>query len=163
MTLRFLLNDEDVATEIGAGVTVFDYLRGHRRMVGTKIGCREGDCGACTVLVGTWHGDDVRYRSMTSCLMPLGNAHGKHLVTIEGLNLVEGLTPAQQAMCDEGASQCGFCTVGFVVSLAGHALDARDSTPSAGHCGGGRQHLSLHRLQEHRARRDDHQSGAAAA
>jgi len=128
--LRFLLNDEDVTTEVGAGVTVLDYLRGHRRLYGTKIGCREGDCGACTVLVGTWRDGDVRYRSMTSCLMPLGNAHGKHLVTIEGLNLSEGLTPAQQAMCDEGASQCGFCTVGFVVSLAGHALDARDSTPA---------------------------------
>lgn len=130
MALRFLLNDEEVTTEVGAGVTVLDYLRGHRRLVGTKVGCREGDCGACTVLVGSWIDGDVRYRSMTSCLMPLGNAHGKHLVSIEGLNLPAGLTPAQQAMCDEGASQCGFCTVGFVVSLAGHALDARDSTPA---------------------------------
>jgi xanthine dehydrogenase small subunit len=128
MSLHFLLNDEEVRTDLGAGITVLDYLRGHRRLCGTKIGCREGDCGACTVLVGTWRDGDVHYRSMTSCLMPLGNAHGKHLVTIEGLNLPSALTPVQQAMCDEGASQCGFCTVGFMVSLAGHALDARPST-----------------------------------
>jgi len=79
---------------------------------GTKIGCREGDCGACTVLVGELIHDQVRYRSMTSCLMAIGNAHGKHIVTVEGINSGE-LTPVQQSIVDEGGTQCGFCTVGL--------------------------------------------------
>ena len=62
---------------------------------------------------------------MTSCLMPLANAAGKHIVTIEGINPADGsLTPVQQAMVDESGTQCGFCTVGFVMSLTGHCLEA---------------------------------------
>src|SRR5688572_16028745 len=65
---------------------------------------------------------------MTSCLMPIGNAHGKHIVTIEGINMT-GLNPIQQAMADAGATQCGFCTPGFVMSLAGFCLDDKEPTP----------------------------------
>src|SRR4030095_1132674 len=87
------------------------------------IGCREGDCGACTILVGELHDDKVIYRSMTSCLMPLTNAYCKHIVTIEGINPPTGsLTPVQQALVEENGTQCGFCTVGFVVSLTGFCL-----------------------------------------
>jgi xanthine dehydrogenase small subunit len=68
------------------------------------------------------HGASVRYRSVTSCLMPLGNANGKHVVTVEGIN-APGLNPIQQAFADEGASQCGFCTPGFIVSLTGFCIN----------------------------------------
>ena len=87
------------------------------------IGCREGDCGACTILVGELQNGESVYRSMTSCLMPLGNAHQRHIVTIEGLNN-STLSPVQEAIVEEGGTQCGFCTVGFVLSLSGFSLNA---------------------------------------
>jgi xanthine dehydrogenase small subunit len=128
----FILNNEDIATDLPAGVTVLDFVRYHKDLKGTKIGCREGDCGACTILVGELIGDKVRYRSMTSCLMPLANAAGKHIVTIEGINPPDGsLTPVQQALVDESGTQCGFCTVGFVISLTGFCLSDEPRTPEA--------------------------------
>lgn len=108
-------------TDLPPGTLLLDYIRYHRHLSGTKIGCREGDCGACTVLVGEMKSAVLVYSSVTSCLMPLINAAGKHIVTIEGLN-GQGLNPIQQAMADESATQCGFCTPGFVVSLAGFCL-----------------------------------------
>lgn len=95
--------------------------------MGTKIGCREGDCGACIVLVGELKNNKLHYFSMTCCLMPLGNANNKHIITVEGINM-DGLNPIQQAMSDEGATQCGFCTPGFVVSLAGFCLSRKKAT-----------------------------------
>ena len=122
--MKFILNDQDTETDQPEGSTVLDFVRYHKNLKGTKIGCREGDCGACTVLVGELVDEKVRYRSMTSCLMPLANAAGKHIVTIEGINPENrGLTPVQQAMVDESGTQCGFCTVGFVMSLTGFCLD----------------------------------------
>src|SRR5436189_5015985 len=126
--IRFILNDIDIATDRPAGMTVLDFVRYHKDLKGTKIGCREGDCGACTVLVGELVGGEVNYRSMTSCLMPLANAAGKHIVTVEGINPTDGsLTPVQHAMLDENGTQCGFCTVGFVVSPKGMFIGC-DST-----------------------------------
>ena len=119
--MHFILNNEKISIAISPGTVLLEFIRNHQRLVGTKIGCREGDCGACTVLVGDVQNDHLRYRSMTSCLMPLGNAAGKHIVTVEGLNRKQ-LTPYQQAIVDQGGSQCGFCTPGFVVSLAGFCL-----------------------------------------
>ena len=87
----------------------------------------EGDCGACTVLEGTLLNDKVKYKSIVSCLTPLGNAHGKHIVTIEGINQKE-LSPIQEKMVDHSATQCGFCTPGFVMSLTGHGLSEEQST-----------------------------------
>ncbi|GAB2775709.1 xanthine dehydrogenase small subunit [Hymenobacter luteus] len=130
--LQFYLNQQLIRTQEPAGSTLLDFVRYHQHLTGTKIGCREGDCGACTVLVGELNPDGaaVRYQSMTSCLTPLGNAHGKHVVTVEGINAARGaLTPVQQAIVAEGGSQCGFCTVGFVMSLTGHALSPNPSTP----------------------------------
>ena len=122
--IQFILNNEDIDTNLHAGTTVLDFVRYHKNLKGTKIGCREGDCGACTILVGELKGGKVRYRTMTSCLMPLANAAGKHIVTIEGVNPSDGsLTPVQQAMIDESGTQCGFCTVGFVMSLTGFCID----------------------------------------
>ncbi|HEX8657683.1 MAG TPA: FAD binding domain-containing protein [Hymenobacter sp.] len=129
--ITFYLNDQLVRTSEPPASALLDFVRYHEHLTGTKIGCREGDCGACTVLVGELAADGqaVRYQSMTSCLTPLGNADGKHVVTVEGINAASGqLTPVQQAIVDEGGSQCGFCTVGFVMSLTGHSLSERPAT-----------------------------------
>ena len=119
--IRFILNQQTIKTELPPGSTVLDFVRYHKRLTGTKIGCREGDCGACTVLVGDFENGRLVYRSMTSCLMPLSNAQGKHIVTVEGINGAQ-LTPVQQAMVDTNGAQCGFCTLGFVMSFTGFAL-----------------------------------------
>jgi xanthine dehydrogenase small subunit len=126
--IRILLNDDEVSTSLPPGTVLLDLIRYHKRLTGTKIGCREGDCGACTVLVGVIQNGVLRYQSMTSCLLPIGNAHGKHIVTIEGINMPGILNPIQQAMADAGATQCGFCTPGFVMSLAGFCLS--DAAPT---------------------------------
>jgi xanthine dehydrogenase small subunit len=129
----FILNNEDISTSEPSGATVLDFVRYRKNLKGTKIGCREGDCGACTILVGELVDDEVKYRSMTSCLMPLANAAGKHIVTVEGINPEDGsLTPVQAAMVDESGTQCGFCTVGFVMSLTGFCIDDTAKTPEMG-------------------------------
>ncbi len=128
--IEFILNDQDIATDQSPGMTVLDFVRYHKDLKGTKIGCREGDCGACTVLVGELVGQEIKYRTMTSCLMPLANAAGNHIVTVEGINPDDGsLTPVQQAMVDTNGTQCGFCTVGFVMSLTGFCVDNTVKTP----------------------------------
>ncbi len=122
--IEFILNNQDIGTDQPPGTTVLDFVRYRKDLKGTKIGCREGDCGACTLLVGELAGDKVKYRTMTSCLMPLANAAGKHIVTVEGINPTDGsLTPVQQVMVDTSGTQCGFCTVGFVMSLTGFCVD----------------------------------------
>ncbi len=127
--IKFVLNNQTIETELPIGTTVLDFARYHKNLKGTKIGCREGDCGACTILVGELKGDSVKYRTMTSCLMPIGNAHGKHIVTVEGINKENGeLTAVQQAMVDESGTQCGFCTVGFVMSLTNFCIDETPKT-----------------------------------
>lgn len=108
-------------------MVLLDFVRYQQHLTGTKVGCNEGDCGACTLLVGELKNNELQYCSLTSCLTPLGNVHGKHVVTIEGLNM-EGLNPIQQAMYDESATQCGFCTPGFIVSLAGFCLSGKNAT-----------------------------------
>ena len=120
---HFLLNDREVCATEPPGLLVLDYLRRTEKLVGTKEGCKEGDCGACVVLIGELVGNKVEYKPITSCLMPVGELQGKHLVTVEGLNM-EKLTPVQQAIVDEGGSQCGFCTPGIVVSLTGYLIEA---------------------------------------
>jgi xanthine dehydrogenase small subunit len=122
LMVQFILNNQLVNATQASGSTVLDYIRYYKRLVGTKIGCREGDCGACTILVGDFEKEKLGYRSMTSCLMPLGNAHGKHIVSVEGINMKE-LSPVQQTMVDTNGTQCGFCTIGFVMSLTGFVLN----------------------------------------
>jgi xanthine dehydrogenase small subunit len=127
---EFILNNREIRSEMPEGSTVLDLVRYDQNLKGTKIGCREGDCGACTILVGELKGEKVIYRTMTSCLMPLANAAGKHIVTVEGINPQDGsLTPVQQAMVDESGTQCGFCTVGFVMSLTAFCIDDTEKTP----------------------------------
>ena len=127
--IRFILNNELIESHLHPGTVVLDFLRRDRRLTGTKEGCREGDCGACAVLLGELTGDGrpmVRYRAVNSCLLPLGDVEGKHLVSIEGINAADALalTPVQEKMVEHGAIQCGFCTPGFVVSLTGYLLGA---------------------------------------
>jgi xanthine dehydrogenase small subunit len=129
--ISFYLNDQPIHTAEPAASALLDFVRYQEHLTGTKIGCREGDCGACTVLVGELAADGQRiaYQSMTSCLTPLGNVHGKHVVTVEGINQDSGqLTPVQQAIVEHNGAQCGFCTVGFVMSLTGHSLSDKPAT-----------------------------------
>jgi xanthine dehydrogenase small subunit len=129
--ISFYLNDQPIHTAEPAASALLDFVRYHEHLMGTKIGCREGDCGACTVLVGELAADGQRiaYQSITSCLTPLGNMHGKHVVTVEGINQANGqLTPVQKAIVDHNGAQCGFCTVGFVMSLTGHSLSEKPAT-----------------------------------
>ena len=119
--IRFILNGEDVAlAEVAPDETLLDYLRLRRTLRGTKEGCGEGDCGACTVLVGRLLGGRLVYESVNACIRFLGSLDGCHVVTIEHLRGENGnLHPVQQAMVDFHGSQCGFCTPGFVMSLYG--------------------------------------------
>ena len=131
--ITFILNNKQIETNANAGLPLLDFIREHAQLKGTKIGCREGDCGACTVLVGSLQEDKtVKYQSVTSCISPLGNAQGKHIVTVEGTNLNDKLTVQQQAMHDNFATQCGFCTPGFVVSLTGFALSESTKDTESG-------------------------------
>lgn len=127
--LRFLVNDRSVETETWEGSPVLDFLRGELGLKGTKEGCREGDCGACAVILGERRDDGgTRYRAVPSCLLALGELDGRHLVTIEGLaagarEAEEGLTPVMRAFFEENASQCGFCSPGFIISLTAWLLE----------------------------------------
>ena len=125
--IRFILNNDTVSTDLPAGNLLVDFIRYEQNLKGTKIGCREGDCGACVVLVGEIKNGELQYQSLTSCLTPLANVHHKHVVTVEGIN-IKGLNPIQQAMTDESATQCGFCTPGFVVSFAGFCLSRKEAS-----------------------------------
>jgi xanthine dehydrogenase small subunit len=120
--LEFIVNDKEVKTDTPPGSSLVDFIRNELHLYGTKIGCREGDCGACTILVGALADGELRYRTMNSCLMPLGNADRRHIVTIEGIN-GPGLSPVQSALVENNGTQCGFCTPGFVMSLYGFCLD----------------------------------------
>ena len=126
--IEFLLNNRKIQTDKAPSTTLLDFIRYDENLRGTKIGCREGDCGACTVLIGSMKNGKVEYLSATSCLTPLPNVYGKHVVTVEGLNLPSKLNQAQQAMVDCSGTQCGFCTPGFVNSMCGFALTTVEPT-----------------------------------
>lgn len=102
-----------------ARLSLSDYLRRRLGLIGSKIVCSEGDCGACSVLVGRPSEQGLRYRAVDSCIQFLFQLDSTHIVTIEGLAKTGGLNPIQQAMVDCNGSQCGFCTPGFVMTMAG--------------------------------------------
>lgn len=120
-TVRFILSGKvEEVSNCDPTQTVLDYLRETKGLTGTKEGCAEGDCGACTVVVGELHENAIRYRAINSCIQFLPSLDGKHLVTVEDLSNANGpLHEVQQAMVDQHGSQCGFCTPGIVMSLFG--------------------------------------------
>ncbi|MEM1260933.1 MAG: xanthine dehydrogenase small subunit [Pseudomonadota bacterium] len=117
-TLRFLLDGEIVELDnVPPTRTVLEWLREDLGRTGTKEGCAEGDCGACTVVVAEPSGDTLRYRAVNACIQFLGTLHGKELITVESLSENGRLHAVQQAMIDNHGSQCGFCTPGFIMAL----------------------------------------------
>ena len=123
MDITFLLNGEVVSlTGISPTTTLLDWLREERHLTGTKEGCNEGDCGACTVMIS----DAAGHRALNGCILFLPQVNGKSVTTIEGLAAQDGvLHPVQQTMIDHHGSQCGFCTPGFVVTMATAHLNGR--------------------------------------
>ncbi len=113
----FILNGQVRIITAEPGRTVLDHLRLAERLTGTKEGCAEGDCGACTVVIGRPDGDGLKFTAVNSCIMLAADLDGCVVVTSEGLADGEDLSPAQTAMIAFHGSQCGFCTPGFVMSL----------------------------------------------
>jgi aerobic-type carbon monoxide dehydrogenase small subunit (CoxS/CutS family) len=118
--LTFTLNNRLVHLEIDPSAMLVDVLREDLGLTGTKIGCREGECGACTVLMNGM--------PVNSCLLPVLKAQNCHITTIEGLGTVANPHPLQVALAEHGAIQCGYCTPGIVMSAA--ALLARTPHPT---------------------------------
>ncbi len=130
MAIRFILDGEVVEIEsIEPTRTVLQYLREDLHRVGSKEGCAEGDCGACTVVVAELDGKRLRYRAVNACIQFVPTLDGKALFTVESLKAPDGsLHPVQQSLVDYHGSQCGFCTPGFVMSM--FALYQHDAAPS---------------------------------
>jgi xanthine dehydrogenase small subunit len=123
--IRFVLDGAVIEVEdADPTATVLEYLRYALRRTGTKEGCAEGDCGACTVLLGELGGGGVRWRAVNACILFLPMLDGKALRTVESLTRDGALHPVQRAMADGHGSQCGFCTPGFVMSLYGRSIGA---------------------------------------
>jgi len=107
-SLTMKLNGREVQLEVEPTAMLVDVLRDELGLTGTKVGCRAGDCGTCTVIIDG--------KAMTSCLVPALKVNGREVTTIEGLAEGDELHPLQQAFIDHGAIQCGFCTPGMVLS-----------------------------------------------
>jgi xanthine dehydrogenase small subunit len=130
--ISFVLNGRlETLRNVPPATTLLNYLRRTKRLTGTKEGCAEGDCGACTVAVGELRGGKVRYRAVNACILLLPMLEGRSVTTVEHLRNDNGaLHPVQQALVDAHGSQCGFCTPGFVMSL--YAAYVSEPKPQGG-------------------------------
>jgi carbon-monoxide dehydrogenase small subunit len=120
MKIQLTVNGKRTEVEVDAETRLLDLLRESLQLTGTKEGCGEGECGACTVLLDG--------RAVNSCLVPAAQAEGAEILTIEGLAPGSTLHPIQRAFVEQGAVQCGFCTPGFILST--YALLQANPTPS---------------------------------
>ena len=120
LALTMTVNGKQVTVEVESDELLVDVLRDRLDLIGTKIGCNEGECGACTVIMDG--------KAVLSCLIPAMRAQDREITTIEGLSDGDILHPLQQAFVDHGAVQCGYCTPGFVMSAK--ALLDRNPHPS---------------------------------
>jgi carbon-monoxide dehydrogenase small subunit len=120
MRIRTVINGRPIEREVRVGDRLLDLLRNDLHLTGTKEGCGEGECGACTVLIDG--------RAVNSCLVLAPQVNGKEVLTIEGLAAEDALHPIQRAFVEKGAVQCGFCTPGFIMST--YALLKQNPTPS---------------------------------
>ena len=120
MKIRFTVNGRKVDREVTAESRLLDLLRDDLHLTGTKEGCGEGECGACTVLIDG--------KAVNSCLVLAPQADGKDILTVEGLAKGDKLHPIQRAFVEKGAVQCGFCTPGFIMST--YALLKESPNPS---------------------------------
>ena len=125
--MSLIINSKTCASLVDPATPLLDFLRQEAGLTAAKPGCGTGDCGSCLVLVGEFSPADasVKYRALNSCLLTIGQAEGCHVITPEGL-AGETLTPVQQALLDQGAVQCGYCTPGLVIALTGALLNGRD-------------------------------------
>ncbi|KAH8677626.1 molybdopterin binding aldehyde oxidase/xanthine dehydrogenase [Xylariales sp. PMI_506] len=129
-TIRFYLNGTRVVLdEIDPEVTLLEYLRGIG-LTGTKLGCAEGGCGACTVVISQYNPTtkQIYHASVNSCLAPLASLDGKHVITVEGIGNVKKPHPIQERVAKSNGSQCGFCTPGIIMSL--YALLRNNDSPT---------------------------------
>lgn len=109
MTIDFILNGKNVSYELESDKRLLDFIRDDLKLTGTKEGCGEGECGACTIIVNN--------KAVNSCLMFTSEINGTNVLTIEGLEKNGEIDLIQQAFIDKGAVQCGFCTPGFIMSI----------------------------------------------
>lgn len=125
----FFCNGQPIrAKGLEAFQTLSTWLRKERKLTGTKVVCAEGDCGACTVLLGYPRAEKIKYEAVNSCILNVHQLDGLHVITIEGLAWGDRLHPVQQAMRDGFGSQCGYCTPGIVMALAANSLADSEST-----------------------------------
>ena len=120
MEIKFVLNHKQVAIDVNPSMRLLDVLRDVCHLTGTKEGCGEGECGACTVLVNN--------EPVNSCLMPIINVFGKEVITIEGFRETIAYKVISSAFADMGGSQCGFCTPGMI--LASYAVLRKNPHPT---------------------------------
>lgn len=118
--INFYVNDKHYEMEVDDNITLLEVLRDHLMLIGTKYGCGEGECGACTVLV-----NEV---PVNSCMVLAVKAHGQRILTVEGLSKDGELHPLQKAFIETGALQCGYCTPGMLMSA--YALLLKNSNPT---------------------------------
>ncbi len=120
--ISFTLNGDAVSVDVPVTTDTLTMLRGELKLAGTKYGCGEGECGACTILVDG--------KAVNACLMFAVDCDGRELTTIEGVRTEDGLSALQRAFVERGATQCGFCTPGLIMQATG--LLNRDANLSAG-------------------------------